>query len=384
MLYHNEIVPKGKASVPPLIPDPGGWARAVGPVLGAEPVAEPVAEPDATPGPPARSRRRRTGLARALALSVGVWAGVWAGVMAGGSAAWAEPGATIDGPQVVVSVGPLHSLVSGVMAGLAVPKLLVRGGSSPHDASLRPSDARALTEAQVVIWAGPALERFLVKALAVLAPDARVVTLTEEASLRRLPLPGSAPGGRADSGAGGAAHDGEAPGAVDPHLWLDPANARRMVAIFAAALAEADPDHAAAYRANAARLAERLQALDAELRARLAPVRQVPHMVFHDAFAYFETRYGLNQVGVVAVNPEIRPGARHLSALRARIRKEGVPCVFTEPQFDPALVEAMTGGTGARVATLDPLGAGLAPGPEAYFALMRALADALVDCLEGG
>ncbi len=296
--------------------------------------------------------------------------------MAGGPAAGADTRITIRGHHVVVSVAPLHSLVSGVMAGLGVPKLLVRGAASPHDTSLRPSDARALTRARVVIWAGPTLEIFLVKALEVLARDARVVTLTEAASLHRRPLPGRAPGTGAGTGA--------EPGAVDPHLWLDPANARRMVAIFAAALAEADPDHAAAYRANAARLAERLAALDAELRERLAPVRRVPHMVFHDAFAYFEARYDLNQVGVVALNPGIRPGARHLSTLRKRIRDAGVTCVFAEPQFDPALVAAMTGGTGARVATLDPLGAGLAPGPEAYFLLMRALAAALVDCLEGG
>ncbi len=101
-------------------------------------------------------------------------------------------------------------------------------------------------------------------------------------------------------------------------------------------------------------------------------------MVFHDAYAYFETRYGLNQVGAFAANPEIGPGARHLLALRRRIREAGVACVFIEPQFSPALVEAVTGGTAVRVATLDPLGAG---GPEAYFRMMRALADNLVACL---
>ncbi len=296
-----------------------------------------------------------------------------AAILAGGSAALAETLGKVRGHHVVVSVLPLHSLVSGVMAGLGVPKLLVRGASSPHDTSLRPSDARALTRAQVVIWAGPALESFLIKALEVLARDARVVTLTEEASLRRLPRPGSA--------AGSTSSDGQGPGAVDPHLWLDPVNARRMVAIVAAALAETDPDNAQVYRANATRLAERLEALDAELRDRLAPVRQVPYLVFHDAYTYFAARYRLNQVGAFAVNPQLGPGARHLLALRRRIREAGVACVFIEPQFSPALVEAVTGGTAVRVATLDPLGASLAPGPEAYFRMMRALAADLVTCL---
>ncbi len=306
----------------------------------------------------------RAALAQALAFAL-IFS-LWAGILAGSSAALAEIIIRVRGHHVVVSVLPLHSLVSGVMGGLGVPKLLVRGASSPHDTSLRPSDARALTRAQVVIWAGPALESFLIKALEVLARDARVVTLTEEASLHRLPLPGT----------------GAGPGAVDPHLWLDPVNARRMVAIVAAALAETDPDNAEVYRANATRLAERLEALNAELRDRLAPVRQVPYLVFHDAYAYFAARYRLNQVGAFAVNPEIRPGARHLLALRRRIREEGVACVFIEPQFSPALVEAMTGGTAVRVATLDPLGVGLAPGPEAYFRMMRALADNLVTCLK--
>ncbi len=108
----------------------------------------------------------------------------------------------------------------------------------------------------------------------------------------------------------------------------------------------------------------------------------MPYLVFHDAYGYFEARYGLNQVGAFAVNPEIRPGARHLLALRRRIREAGVACVFIEPQFSPALVEAVTGGTAVRVAALDPLGAGLAPGPEAYFRIMRALADNLAACLK--
>ena len=305
-------------------------------------------------------RRILTGLALALALSAGIWVG--------GAAAVAES----TGHRVVVSVLPLHSLVAAVMAGTGAPFLLVRGASSPHDASLRPSDARALTRAQVVVWAGPALEVSMIKSVEVLARDARVVTLTAETSLHRLPLPGA------------SADAAMAPGTVDPHLWLDPVNAKRMAEIFAAALAETDPDNSAIYRANAARLAARLDALDAELRARLAPVREAPHVVFHDAYAYFEARYGLNRVGAFTVNPEIRPGVRHLSALRDRIREFGVACVFTEPQVNPARVTAMTEGTGVRIASLDPLGATLAPGPEAYFTLMRTLADSLVACLEGG
>lgn len=264
-------------------------------------------------------------------------------------------------PRVVVSIAPLHSLIAGVMAGVGGPTLLVRGGASPHGGALRPSDARALQAADVVFWIGPGLERFLDKPLATLAGRARVIALAEAPGLREV-----------------ASHAGGAP---DPHVWLDPANARALVALAAAVLAEADPGNADAYRANATRLRARLDALDRDLAARLAPVRDVPYLVFHDAYRHFEARYGLTSLGAVTRNPEIAPGARRLSQLRRLISESGVVCLFTEPQFPPALARAVTGGTNVRIAALDPLGAALAPGPEAYFALMGSLADDLIACL---
>ena len=256
-------------------------------------------------------------------------------------------------PRVVVSIAPLHSLIAGVMAGVAAPTLLVPGGASPHGGALRPSDARALQAADVVFWVGPGLERFLEKPLATLTGRARVIALAEMLGLDE----------------------------ADPHVWLDPANARAMVETAATVLAEADPGNADAYRANAARLRARLDALDRDLAARLAPVRDVPYLVFHDAYRHFEARYGLTRVGAVARNPEIPPGARRLSHIRRLISESGVACLFTEPRSPPALARAVTGGAPVRIAVLDPLGAALAPGPEAYFALMRALADDLAACL---
>ena len=298
--------------------------------------------------------------------------------------------AAAETPRVVVSILPVHSLVAAVMEGLGAPHLLIRGGASPHDASLRPSDARALSAADLVIWVGPGLETFLEKSLAALAGAARVIALTEASGLRRLGLrPGGAfepygaepsvaePGGAEPGVAAGAGHE-----AVNPHLWLDPENAARIVRIAAQALSELDPANAAAYGANAARLEARLDDLDAALRDRLAPVAHVPYVVFHDATAYLEARYGLRAMGAVTVNPAIPPGARRLAALRRRMVETGAACLFAEPRFRPALVAAVIEGTGARAGMLDPLGADIAPGPEAYFALMRALADDLLACLK--
>ncbi len=172
-------------------------------------------------------------------------------------------------------------------------------------------------------------------------------------------------------------------GPVNPHVWLDPRNAMEISRQAAAALAELDPGHAPRYAANAARLVARLEVLDRELTARLDPVAEIPFAVFHDAYPYLEARYALRALGALTVDPAVPPGARRLVELRALLVERGAACVFAEPQFNPALVAAMTEGSGARVATLDPLGAALTPGPEAYFVLMRNLAEGLVRCLKG-
>lgn len=261
-------------------------------------------------------------------------------------------------PKVVVSIKPLHSLVAGVMEGVGAPTLLLSGAASPHGHSLRPSGARALADADIVFWLGPELEAFLERPLASLAGRARVVRL---GALPELTHPPGA--------------------AADAHVWLSTANAGAIAAAAARALAERDPENAASYTANGADLAVRLQALDAELRARLAPVAGRPFVVFHDAYRYFVAAYGLNEVAAVAVDPERRPGARRLMEVRARIAATGARCVFTEPQLSPALAATVVEDTGARLAELEPLGAYLAPGAALYFTLMRRLGTALADCL---
>ena len=264
-------------------------------------------------------------------------------------------------PEVVVSVKPIHSIVAAVMAGVAAPWLVVGGSASPHDYALRPSDAMALSRADLVFWVGKDFELFLAKPIAALAGEARVVTLMDIDGLTRLAL-----------GAGGA---------FDPHIWLDPANARVIAVATADALSAADPDNRARYGANAGALAARLDALDGELRAALAPLSDLPYVVFHDAYGYFERRYSLAMTGAITVNPQHKPGAKRLRELRDRIRALGARCLFGEPQFAPALIDTLVEGSGARTGVLDPLGAALAPGPEAYFALMRGLAASLRACL---
>jgi zinc transport system substrate-binding protein len=283
----------------------------------------------------------------------------------------------LGAPEVVVTLAPIHSLVAGVMAGAGVPELLIASGASPHDRVLRLSMARLLDGADIVFQVGGGLEGFLEKPLRALGDEVRVVTLAEADGVTRAPLRKA--GIWADTGT--AVEDGRG-GAYNPHIWLDPGNAEAIVRAVALELGRLDPGNAARYAEGAQALLARLGALDAELARILAPVADVPFVVFHDAFPGFAARYGLAAVGALAVSPDRPPGARRLTEIRAHIGAAGIRCVFAEPQFRPALAEVVVEGTGARIAFIDPLGIGVPPGPAAYFTLMRTLAKDLRACLE--
>jgi zinc transport system substrate-binding protein len=288
------------------------------------------------------------------------------------------PGSALAAPRVAASIPPVHALVAGVMEGVGTPTLLVPPTASAHSFALRPSEARMLAQADLVFWIGPAYETFLEKPLAALAQAGKLVRLQEAPGLTLL----EARGGGAweahhDHGAKPDDHD------VDGHLFLDIDNAKAMVAAIAAALASADAENAQRYRGNADALAQKLDALDGELRGTLAAVKGRPFIVFHDAYQYFDRRYELNAVGSITVSPDRQPGAARLQRLRKKIGELKAVRVFAEPQFEPTLMQTVVAGTKARTGVLDYLGAGIAPGPDHYAETMRALARSLTDCLGG-
>lgn len=289
--------------------------------------------------------------------------------------------AVAEAPAVVVTILPIHSLVAGVMDGVGRPHLLLDGGASPHAYALKPSDARRLTEARAVFWVGEALEAFLERPLGALAGQARKVEILEMAGLRRLPLREGGIWGTHEEETSGPAAAPHGHKGIDSHLWLDPDNARAIVRGAATVLGGIDPANAGRYADNATALEHRLDDLDSRLRARLAPLAGRPYVVFHDAYQYFERRYGLSPAGAVTVSPGRAPGAKRLIELRQRIRAAKAACVFMEPQFEPRLAHIVIEGTPARLGTLDPLGANLVPGKDAYFALMDGLAESITGCL---
>jgi len=176
-------------------------------------------------------------------------------------------------------------------------------------------------------------------------------------------------------------HDDHGHGEVDPHTWLDPQNAQSFVHEIEEHLAEIDPKNAKRYSANASSLMKKLESLTQEINDDLKPVRGRGYVVFHDAYQYFEKRFGVSAIGSITVSPEVMPGAERMTELREKVKSLDATCVFSEPQFEPKLVATVIENTNAGSGVLDPLGASIKEGPELYFTLIRNLAKSLKDCL---
>lgn len=282
-------------------------------------------------------------------------------------------------PDVVASIAPVHSLVARVMQGVGAPRLLLPPGASPHDYALKPSDAAALAQAALVVWTGPGAERWLAGPAATLAGSAVVLRLDQVPGLTLLAR---------REGAAFAAHDhGPDPShgdhdTVDPHLWLDPDNAILWLEAIAEALADVDPARAATYRANAAAGRAEIAALADQIAARMAPLAGRSFVVLHDAFHYFEHRFGVEATGAIALGDARPPGPARLAEIRNHVREAGVRCLFREPQQPARLVDLVAEGSVAATGILDPLGAALSPGPALYPALLEGIAGGLEACLD--
>ena len=324
--------------------------------------------------------------------------------------------------NVVASVKPLHSLVSAVMEGISEPDLIVKGAASPHTYALKPSQAKQIEKADLVFWMGHSLEAFLEKPLEAIASKAIVVELMESQELIKLAM---REGGGFDEHDhdehgkdddhddhdehgdgekgfwsnlfglgeddhhddddhgedGHKDHSDHGHGEFDVHVWLDPENAKVMVNEIMEALKKIDPVNAEKYEANAKKVVVRLNLLVSEVTNKLLSSKGKGFIVFHDAYQYFEERFGIAAVGSITVSPEVVPGVKRIKELKSKIKELDALCVFSEPQFKPKLVSTVIEGTEARTGELDPLGASIQDGPELYFILIRNMANSFQECL---
>jgi zinc transport system substrate-binding protein len=284
-------------------------------------------------------------------------------------------------PAVVTDIAVIAALAETVLGDLDQATVLLPPGADAHSYQLRPSQAAALQSADLVFWVGEELTPWLGRTLAATAPKGKAVALFDAPETYRRAY-GETSAHDEDHTAG-AAHDGDDHEGIDPHAWLDPANAQAWLAIIASELAAADPANAATYAANAKFGSARIAAIDADLSARLSPLADLPFVVFHDAYGYFADHYGLTIAGALNQSDASTPGAAHLSELRADLEAGGIVCAFPEVGHDPRQLSLVLHGTEVRAgAALDPTGGTLPTGVGLYEALLNDIATKLSDCLE--
>ncbi|UTV86680.1 zinc ABC transporter substrate-binding protein [Cobetia amphilecti] len=300
--------------------------------------------------------------------------------------------AVAEVPSVAVDIPPVHSLVARVMGELGSPDLVIQSGVSPHGYSMRPSEARALSDADVVFFVSDELTPWLAKARASLAADADTVELMEVPGTLHLTYrsgptfeahhhadeASSAHGEEHDEHHDEHSHDGE-----NPHGWLDPVNAHTWLGAIAESLAAQDPEHAATYRSNAQAGQQELEALTESLSARLAQVQGTRYIVFHDAYQYFEHRFDVPASGAISLGDASTPSPARVKEIQARVKQDDIQCVFREPQYNPALIESVFEGTGVKTSIVfEPLGVGLPLGETLYPQLIERLGQGILRCAD--
>ena len=294
--------------------------------------------------------------------------------------------------KVVASIKPIHSLASYLMDGVAKPDLIVDGYASPHGFAMKPSHAKMLQNADLIFWVGEDLENFLEKPLKSIAKKAEKIELMEIKGLQVLKFRernifdehddhGHDDHGKKDGHDDHDEHDGHEGhhhGEFDPHIWLDPVNAKVILKEMAEHLIENDSKNEATYKSNLKKALNDIDKLTADVKAELN--KSVASIVFHDAYQYFEERFNVNILGAFTVNTDVMPGAEQLKEIREVIEHDKVACVFSEPQFNPDIIKAVAKDMNIKTGVVDPLGATLNPGKSLYFDLIRNMSASFKGC----
>ena len=309
--------------------------------------------------------------------------------------------------KVVTSIKPIHSLASYLMDGVGKPDLIVDGYASPHGFSMKPSHAKMLQNADLIFWVGEDLESFLEKPLSSIAKKAEKIELMEIKGLNVLKFrernifdehdhddhddhgkkeddhddhdhDDHGKKEEHDDHDDHDGHEGHAHGEYDPHIWLDPMNAKVILNEMVEHLIENDAKNAAKYKSNLKKALKEIDKLNKDVKAELS--KSTASIVFHDAYQYFEERYDVNILGAFTVNTDVMPGAEQLAEIREIIEHDKVTCVFSEPQFNPDIIKAVAKDMNIKTGVVDPLGATLDPGKDLYFKLIRNMSASFKGC----
>ena len=315
--------------------------------------------------------------------------------------------------NVVTTIKPLHSLISSVMEGVGKPSLIIEGTNNPHTFVFKPSHAEMIENADIVFWIGEDLEAFMEKPLESLAKNAKTISFMDLASIEKLKFReqnifddhddhghddhddhghkdddhddhddhdghDDEHDGHDDHDDHAGHHDGHNHGEIDAHIWLDPANAKEIVLEISHELSELDPSNKSKYEDNASKTIVALDKLIEEVDKSLS--KDISYIVFHDAYQYFEKRFGVIPAGALTLNPDVLPGAKQIADIQDVINDKGIKCIFSEPQYNPKIIETLGNDMNISTGVMDPLGAYIDAGPSMYSDLINQIANSIKDC----
>ena len=315
--------------------------------------------------------------------------------------------------NVVTTIKPLHSLISSVMEGVGKPSLIIEGTNNPHTFVFKPSHAEMIENADIVFWIGEDLEAFMEKPLESLAKNAKTISFMDLASIEKLKFReqnifddhddhghddhddhghkdddhddhddhdghDDEHDGHDDHDDHAGHHDGHNHGEFDAHIWLDPANAKEMVLEISHELSELDPSNKSKYEDNASKTIAALDTLIEEVDNSLS--KDISYIVFHNAYQYFETRFGVKSAGALTLNPDVLPGAKQIADIQDLINDKGIKCIFSEPQYNPKIIETLGNDMNISTGVMDPLGAYIEAGPLMYSELINEIANSIKNC----
>ena len=281
--------------------------------------------------------------------------------------------------KVVTSIKPIHSLASYLMQGVGSPSLIVEGSNSPHNFTLKPSHAKMLQQVDLVFWVGENLETPLEKPIKSISKKSKVIELLEINGLKKLEFrEKNIFDGHDDHGHKKHDDHGHAHGDHDPHIWLDPSNAKVIAKKMTKELVSLDKENAKTYKENSKKLMKDIDLLIKDIKNNTN--KNASFIVFHDAYQYFEKKFRVNAIGALTVNTDVLPGAEQLKDIRNVINKKKAKCIFSEPQFNPNIINAIAKDTNIKTGVLDPLGSTLPADKNQYFMLIKNISKSLKPC----
>ena len=332
---------------------------------------------------------------------------------------------------VVTTIQPINSLVSAVIGNTGKTISLIPTEVSPHEYKLKPSDTKKLQNANIIFFVSDHLETSVTKVFENLPKNIKTINLMEDTGIKHLAIRDNEAWERHDHHDGHEDHNNhdhdkhakkhddhdhdkhekkhddhdhnkhekkhddhdhdkhakkhddhdDHEKEDDVHIWLSPDNAVKIIKKINKELNLFFPENAKTYDQNANQMIKKINQLKIELKNELSGIKDKPYVVFHDAYQYFETSFGLNAVGSVALEGDVASSPKQISFIKDKIVKLKASCVFQEPQFDSRLVQIVVEGTNAQIGTLDPLGVNVKSGENFYLQLLKNMAKSLKDCL---